>query len=74
MKTTETKTNPKTDPAAQDEKTPDRRWESFPKPRGWSMDWDQRGLVPGRPGTADGKPGGHHTFENPIVKNSEVTS
>jgi hypothetical protein len=52
METTETKTTPETNPAEQDEKTPDRHWESFPKPRGWSMDWDERGLVPGRPGTA----------------------
>ena len=52
METTETKTTPRTNPAEQDERTPDRHWESFPKPRGWSMDWDERGLVPGRPGTA----------------------
>jgi len=50
MKMTETET--KTKATAQNEKIPDRRWESFPKPRGWSMDWDERGLIPGRPGTA----------------------
>jgi hypothetical protein len=48
METTEAK--PRTGQVAQDEATPERQWESFPKPRGWSMDWDERGLVPGRSG------------------------
>jgi len=50
MSCSQTKSTPKKKPATQDSKPQDRRWESFPKPRGWSMDWDERGLVPGRPG------------------------
>lgn len=50
MKTKETKPDPKTTQATQDKATTDRQWDSFPKPRGWSMNWDERGLVPGRPG------------------------
>jgi len=51
MSCNQTKTTPKPKSSAQTEKTEERQWESFPKPRGWSMDWDERGLVPGRPGT-----------------------
>ena len=54
MKTTEPKTAPKTEPVTQDEKAPDRQWDPFPKPRGWSMNWDERGLVPGRDGSDKG--------------------
>jgi len=60
MKTTETEKTPKTSQVTQEEKTPDRRWDSFPLPRGWSMGRDERGLVPGRPGPAKSKPGDHY--------------
>ncbi len=71
MKTTETKKTPRTSPAAQDRKIPDRQWDSFPKPRGWSMGRDERGLVPGRPGPAKSQPGDHHTSGNPTSEEQQ---
>lgn len=34
---------------------PPKQWEAFPEPKGWSMQWDNSGLVPS-PGTTPTKP------------------
>ncbi|MBN1248144.1 MAG: hypothetical protein JXC32_10835 [Anaerolineae bacterium] len=48
--TTPTPQNPPVTPAG----TP-KQWDAFPQPKGWSLEWDNSGLVPPQ-STTPGKP------------------
>jgi hypothetical protein len=39
-------------PSIKQDKTNGQSWESFPKPRGWSVDWAREGLIQVKPKTA----------------------